>query len=43
MDNLKLDDFTKYKFLSGVKYSPNGKKAGFVVHRMDVEKNNHSW
>jgi len=39
MDNLKLDDFTKYKFLSGVKYSPNGKKAGFVVHRMDVEEN----
>lgn len=39
MENLKLDDFTKYKFLSGVKYSPNGKMAGFVVHEMDVEKN----
>ncbi|HCL49798.1 MAG TPA: S9 family peptidase [Clostridiaceae bacterium] len=39
MENLKLDDFTKYKFLSGVKYSPNGKKAGFIVHRMDVEEN----
>lgn len=39
MENLNFDDFTKYEFLSGVKYSPNGKKAGFVVHKMDVEEN----
>lgn len=41
MGNLKLEDFTKYKFLSGLKYSPNGKHAGFVVHRMDVEENKY--
>ena len=37
MENLKIDDFTKYKFLSKIKYSPNGKYGGFVVSRMDVE------
>lgn len=41
MGNLKLDDFTKYKFLSGLRYSPNGKHAGFIVHRMDVEENKY--
>ncbi|WP_077368729.1 alpha/beta hydrolase family protein [Anaerosalibacter sp. Marseille-P3206] len=41
MGNLKLDDFTKYKFLSGLKYSPDGKYLGFVVHRMDVEENKY--
>ena len=41
MRYLKLDDFTKYKFLSGLKYSPNGEYAGFVVHRMDVEENKY--
>lgn len=41
MENLKLDDFTKYKFLSGLKYSPNGDKLGFVLHEMDVENNKY--
>lgn len=41
MENLKLDDFTKYKFLSGLNYSPDGKYAGFVVHRMDVDENKY--
>ena len=41
MRYLKLDDFTKYKFLSGLKYSPNGEYAGFVVHRMDVAENKY--
>lgn len=41
VDNLKLDDFTKYKFLSGIKFSPNGKNIAFVLHRMDVEDNKY--
>lgn len=41
LENLKLDDFTKYKFLSGIKYSPDGKHAAFIVHRMDVEENKY--
>lgn len=41
MENLKLNDFTKYKFLSGIRFSPNGKNIGFIVHRMDVEENKY--
>ena len=41
MNNLQLDDFTKYKFLSGVQYSPDGSKIAFVVHRMDVDENKY--
>ena len=41
MENLHLDDFTRYKFLSGLKYSPDGNKAGFILHRMDVEENKY--
>lgn len=41
MENLKLDDFTKYKFLSGIKLSPSGKSVGFVLHHMDVEENKY--
>ncbi len=41
VDNLKLDDFTKYKFLSGIKISPNGKNTGFVLHGVDLEENKY--
>ena len=41
MEKLSLDDFTKYKFLSGVKISPNGENTGFIVHEMDVENNKY--
>lgn len=41
MENLRLDDFTKYKFLSGIRFSPNGKKTGFVLHQMDLEENKY--
>jgi len=41
LENLKLDDFTKYKFLSGIRFSPDGKKTGFVLHQMDVEENKY--
>lgn len=41
LENLRLDDFTKYKFLSGIRFSPNGKKTGFVLHQMDLEENKY--
>ena len=41
MENLKLDDFTRYKFLSGISISPNGFNTGFVLHQMDVEENKY--
>lgn len=41
MQKLMLEDFTKYKFLSNLKYSPQGKKLAFVVHEMDVEENKY--
>lgn len=41
MEKLKLDDFTGYKFLSGVKHSPDGRHACFVLHEMDVEENKY--
>jgi len=41
VENLKLDDFTKYKFLSGIRFSPNGKNLGFILHRMDVAENKY--
>jgi len=41
MEKLNLDDFTKYKFLSSLKYSPDGNKLGFLLHEMDVEDNKY--
>jgi len=41
LEKLQLDDFTKYKFLSGIQFSPNGKKCGFVLHHMDLEDNKY--
>lgn len=39
MEKLKLNDMTKYRSLSGIKYAPDGKNIGFILHEMD-EKNN---
>ncbi|MGF7057788.1 S9 family peptidase [Brassicibacter mesophilus] len=41
MESIKLDDFTRFKFLSSIRYSPNGRYACFSVHRMDVEENEY--
>ncbi|WFA08704.1 S9 family peptidase [Tissierella sp. Yu-01] len=41
MEKLKLDDFTKYKFLSGISMSSDGKNCGFIVHQSDVEENKY--
>lgn len=42
MEHLELADFTKYKFLSGITYSPNGRYACFAVHQADVEDNTYN-
>ena len=42
MERLKLDDFTRYTFLSGVEYNPSGSRACFVVHKADMEENGYS-
>ena len=41
MEKLKLDDFTRYKFISGLKFSPGGKRLAFILHQMDVEENKY--
>jgi dipeptidyl aminopeptidase/acylaminoacyl peptidase len=41
VEKIKLDDFTRYKFLSGVKYSPDGENACFAVHEMDTGSNKY--
>lgn len=41
MENIKLDDFTKYKFLSGIRYSPDGRNACFIAHESDTEANEY--
>ena len=42
MENIKIDDFTKFKFLSGVKHSPDGKHACFIIHQAHLEENKYS-
>ncbi len=41
MEKLKIDDFTKYNFVSRVRLSPDGKHACFVVKRADVDENKY--
>jgi len=41
MKKLKLDDFTKYKFLSGIKHGEEKEKFAFVVHNIDKEENKY--
>ncbi|MDF2673160.1 MAG: peptidase prolyl oligopeptidase active site domain protein [Clostridiales bacterium] len=41
MKNIILEDFTKYKSLSGVRHSPDGKYVCFAVHEMDLEENKY--
>lgn len=41
MRKLKLDEFIKYKFLSGIKLSPNSRYAGFAVHESNLEENKY--
>ncbi|MBK1810954.1 S9 family peptidase [Clostridium sp. YIM B02505] len=41
MEKIKIDDFTKYTFLSSIKHSPDGNYACFVVHQADLEDNKY--
>ncbi|MCM0647187.1 S9 family peptidase [Clostridium swellfunianum] len=41
MEKVKIDEFIKYKFLSGVKHSPDGKNVCFVLHETDLEENKY--
>ena len=41
MEKLKIDDFTRYKFLSGIKHSPDGKHGCYIVHQTDFEENKY--
>ncbi|WP_350343483.1 S9 family peptidase [Proteinivorax tanatarense] len=41
MKNIQIDDFAKFKLLSDVQFSPNGKYACFVVHQGNVEDNSY--
>ncbi len=41
MKPLELDQFLQYKFLSDVRFSPDGKRAVFVVRSADEKENNY--
>ena len=41
MRKINLDEFIKYKFISGIRYSPNGENVCFVVHESEVEENKY--
>lgn len=41
MEQLKIDDFKNYRFLSGIRHSPDGKNACFAVHQMNLEENRY--
>jgi len=41
MENLKREDLTRFKFLSGTEISPDGRTCGFVLHTADEEENKY--
>ncbi len=41
MDGLKLNDFTKYHFLSGVRFAPDGTSAAFIDKISNVRENGY--
>ena len=41
MEKLELKDFLKYKYLSNLEFSPNGKTACFVATEADYEDNSY--
>lgn len=42
MRNIQLDDFTKYKFLSSLEFSPQGDKVGFAVTTCNLKENSYN-
>ncbi|ABR30765.1 peptidase S9 [Thermosipho melanesiensis] len=41
MKKLEIRDLLKFKFISSLSFSPDGKFLGFVVHKMNEEENNY--
>ncbi|HNW47523.1 MAG TPA: S9 family peptidase [Thermotogota bacterium] len=41
MEPLKMDDLTKYTFLSGPALSPDGETCAFAAHQMDLAENEY--
>ena len=39
MESIQIKDFLQYKYLSNVKYAPDGKKAAFVVANCNEDEN----
>lgn len=42
MENLKLDSFLEYKYLSNIDFNENGKFFAFTVTEANIEKNNYN-
>ncbi len=42
MENLRLDDFTKYKFLSGIEHNQAGTHACFIAHEANISENGYT-
>jgi acylaminoacyl-peptidase len=41
MENLKLNDFLDYRYLSGIELSPDKNYGAFVVHKADPDENKY--
>lgn len=41
MEPVKIKDILSYRFLSGIRYSPDGKRAAFVVSNANEEENSY--
>lgn len=41
MERIKLDDFTKFHFISGLEFSPDGEHACFAVHKANLDQNSY--
>ena len=41
MNAIQLKDFLKYRFLSDIKYSPDGKAAAFTVSNCNEDENSY--
>ena len=41
VEPLKMDDLTKYTFLSGLTLSPDAETCAFAAHQMDLEENEY--
>ncbi len=41
MESVQIKDFLQYRFLSNVRYAPDGKRAAFIVSRCNEEENSY--